>query len=130
MHNYLGTEADQKLAVEAFRLLRSIYQSPTFSVHRTYEMVPGEAVQNDEEILDYWRKEGMSVYHPVGSAKMGAADDDTAVVNDELQVHGVEGLRVVDASIFPLLPSGNTHAPVVAVAEKACDLILGRPLLV
>lgn len=130
LHNYLGTEADQKLAVEAFRLLRSIYQSPTFSVHRTYEMVPGEAVQSDEEILDYWRKEGMSVYHPVGSAKMGAADDDTAVVNDQLQVHGLEGLRVVDASIFPLLPSGNTHAPVVAVAEKACDLILGRPLLV
>ena len=68
----------------------------------------------------------MSVYHPVGTAKMGPADDELAVVDAQLRVHGLEGLRVVDASIFPLVPSGNTHAPTVAVAERACDLILGR----
>ena len=70
----------------------------------------------------------MSVYHPVGSSKMGAADDPTAVVDNELRVHGIEGLRIADASIFPLLPSGNTHAPTVAVAERASDLILCNPM--
>jgi choline dehydrogenase len=67
----------------------------------------------------------MSVYHPVGSSKMGPADDPTAVVDHQLRVHGLERLRIADASIFPLLPSGNTHAPTVAVAERAADLILG-----
>ena len=87
--------------------------------------VPGPEVQSDDEILDYWRREGMSVYHPVGTSRMGPADDPLAVVDNELRVHGLQGLRIVDASIFPLLPSGNTHAPVVAVAERAADLILG-----
>ncbi|MCA9532390.1 MAG: hypothetical protein KC593_01880, partial [Myxococcales bacterium] len=90
---------------------------------------PGAHVQTDEEILAYWKQEGMSVYHPVGSAKMGAASDELAVVDEQLRVHGLTGLRVVDASIFPLVPSGNTHAPTVAMAERACDLILGKPLL-
>jgi choline dehydrogenase len=85
-------------------------------------------VQTHAEILDYWRREGMSVYHPVGSAKMGAVDDPTAVVDNELRVHGIESLRIADASIFPLLPSGNTHAPTVAVAERVADLILGNPM--
>ena len=84
-------------------------------------------MQTDEEILDFWRREAMSVYHPVGSSKMGPADDSMAVVDNELRVHGIANLRIADASIFPLLPSGNTHAPTVAVAEKAADLILGRP---
>jgi choline dehydrogenase len=84
-------------------------------------------VNTDEEILEYWRTDGMSVYHPVGSSKMGPADDPTSVVDNELKVHGIECLRIADASIFPLLPSGNTHAPTVAVAERAADLILGNP---
>ena len=71
----------------------------------------------------------MSTYHPVGSAKMGPADDPEAVVDNELRVHGIDGLRVVDCSVFPLIPSGNTHAPVVAVADRASDLILGKPVL-
>ena len=66
----------------------------------------------------------MSVYHPVGTARMGEEGDPEAVVDNQLRVHGIQGLRVVDASIFPLLPSGNTHAPVVAVAERAAELIL------
>ncbi|MGB5365497.1 MAG: GMC oxidoreductase, partial [Polyangiales bacterium] len=128
IHNYLSTDHDRELAIEGFKLQRKIYQSEVFTPHATYEILPGDAVQTDEEILEFWRNEGMSVYHPVGSSKMGAADDPMAVVDDELRVHGVEGLRVVDASIFPLLPSGNTHAPTVAVAERAADLILGNPM--
>ena len=128
IHNYLSTDHDRELAIEGFKLQRKIYQSDVFKPHATYEILPGDSVQTDEEILEFWRNEGMSVYHPVGSSKMGAADDPTAVVDNELRVHGIEGLRVVDASIFPLLPSGNTHAPTVAVAERAADLILGNPM--
>ena len=128
IHNYLSTERDRDLAVEGFKMLRKIFQSESFSSQATYEILPGDSVQTDAEILDYWRREGMSVYHPVGSAKMGAADDPMAVVDNELRVHGIESLRIADASIFPLLPSGNTHAPTVAVAERAADLILGNPM--
>ncbi|MGB5265641.1 MAG: GMC family oxidoreductase N-terminal domain-containing protein [Polyangiales bacterium] len=128
IHNYLSTDHDRELAIEGFKLQRKVYQSEVFKPHATYEILPGDSVQTDEEILEFWRNEGMSVYHPVGSSKMGAADDPTAVVDNELRVHGIDGLRVVDASIFPLLPSGNTHAPTVAVAERAADLILGNPM--
>ena len=128
VHNYLSTEHDRELAIEGFKLQRKIYQSEAFKPHATYEILPGDSVQTDEEILEFWRQEGMSVYHPVGSSKMGAANDPMAVVDNELRVHGVEGLRIADASIFPLLPSGNTHAPTVAVAERAADLILGNPM--
>jgi choline dehydrogenase len=126
IHNYLSTDHDRELAIEGFKLQRKIYQSEVFKPHATYEILPGDSVQTDEQILEFWRNEGMSVYHPVGSSKMGAADDPMAVVDNELRVHGIEGLRIADASIFPLLPSGNTHAPTVAVAERAADLILGN----
>ena len=128
VHNYLSTDHDRDLAIEGFKLQRKIYQSDAFSPHATYEIVPGEGVQTDEEILDFWKTEGMSVYHPVGSSKMGPAEDPNAVVDNELRVHGIDGLRIADASIFPLLPSGNTHAPTVAVAERAADLILGNAI--
>ncbi len=126
LHNYLSTEHDQRLAVEGFKLLRKIYAAAPFREHATHELIPGDHVKTDEQILGFWKSDGMSVYHPVGSAKMGPADDETAVVDAQLRVHGIDGLRVVDASIFPLLPSGNTHAPVVAVAEKAAALMLGK----
>lgn len=128
LHNYMSTEHDRSLAIEGFKLQRKIYQSDAFKPYATYEILPGESVQTDDEIMDFWRREGMSVYHPVGSSKMGPAEDPNAVVDNELRVHGIQGLRIVDASIFPLLPSGNTHAPTVAVAERAADLILGNPL--
>lgn len=126
VHNYLSTEHDRKLSVEGFKLQRKIYQSEAFKPYATYEILPGDSVQTDDEILDFWRKEAMSLYHPVGSCKMGPADDPTAVVDNQLRVHGIDNLRIADASIFPLLPSGNTHAPTVAVAERAADLILGK----
>ncbi|UCH30276.1 MAG: GMC family oxidoreductase N-terminal domain-containing protein [Myxococcales bacterium] len=129
VHNYLDTERDRKLSIEGFRLQRKIYAAEPFAKHATEELIPGPSVQTDEEILDFWANEGMSTYHPVGTAKMGSANDPEAVVDSELRVHGIAGLRVVDASVFPLIPSGNTHAPVVAVAEKAADLILGTKQL-
>jgi len=129
VHNYLSTARDRELSIEGFKLQRRIYAAPPFSEHAVEELVPGAEVQTDEEILEFWRSDSMSTYHPVGTAKMGSADDPDAVVDHELRVHGLEGLRVVDASIFPVIPSGNTHAPVVAVAERAADLILGKPVL-
>ena len=126
IHNYLSTDHDRELAIEGFKLQRKIYHSEVFQKYATQEILPGEHVQTDDEILDFWKTDGMSVYHPVGSMKMGAVDDPAAVVDEQLRVHGIGGLRVVDASIFPLLPSGNTHAPTVAVAERASDMILGK----
>ncbi len=129
VHNYLSTERDRELSIEGFKLQRRIYDAAPFKEQATQELVPGASVQTDEEILEFWRTDSMSTYHPVGTAKMGPADDPEAVVDSDLRVHGIEGLRIVDASIFPLIPSGNTHAPVVAVADRAADLILGRPVL-
>jgi choline dehydrogenase len=126
LHNYLSTERDRKLAIEGFKLQRKIYRSKAFEPHATHELLPGDSVQTDAQILEFWKTDSMSVYHPVGSMKMGPSQDPMAVVDNELRVHGMQSLRVVDASIFPMLPSGNTHAPTVAVAERAADLILGR----
>jgi choline dehydrogenase len=129
VHNYLSTEHDRELSIEGFKLQRSIYDAAPFKEQATEELIPGSSVQTDEEILEFWRTDSMSTYHPIGTAKMGPAEDPDAVVDRELRVHGIEGLRIVDASIFPLIPSGNTHAPVVAVADRAADLILGHPVL-
>ena len=129
VHNYLSTERDRELSIEGFKLQRRIYAAEPFSEQATEELVPGASVQTDEEILEFWRNDSMSTYHPVGTAAMGPAADPGAVVDSELRVHGIEGLRVVDASVFPLIPSGNTHAPVVAVADRASDLILGKTVL-
>ncbi len=129
VHNYLSTEHDRELSIEGFKLQRRIYAAAPFSEHATEELVPGPSVQTDEEILEFWRNDSMTAYHPVGTAAMGSADDPKAVVDSELRVRGIQRLRVVDASIFPLVPSGNTHAPVVAVADRAADLILGRSVL-
>lgn len=123
-YNYLSTEYDRRRTVEGVKWQRKIYAAKPFQEIATTEIKPGAHVQTDEQILDYCRKEGSSVYHPIGTCKMGAASDPMAVVDNELRVHGLHALRVVDASIFPYLPSGNTHAPTVAVAEKAADLIL------
>ena len=86
-------------------------------------MQPGRAVQSDEELVDDVRRRASSVFHPVGTCRMGPDQKDN-VVNSELMVHGVRGLRVVDASIFPAVTSGNTNAPTIMVAEKGADLIL------
>ncbi|HKL48198.1 MAG TPA: choline dehydrogenase [Desulfuromonadales bacterium] len=122
--NYLSTEQERREWVEAIRCSRDIIGQSAFDGLRGKELSPGEQAQTDEEILDFVAREGESAYHPSCTCKMGY--DDMAVVDQDLKVHGVENLRVVDASIFPSITNGNIYAPVMMVAEKAADLILGN----
>ncbi len=122
--NYLSTEQERREWVEAIRCSRDIINQPAFDHLRGAELAPGAKVETDEDILDFVAREGESAYHPSCTCKMGV--DEMAVVDPELRVHGVENLRVVDASIFPSITNGNIYAPVMMVAEKAADLILGN----
>ncbi len=122
--NYLSTEQERREWLEAIKCSRAIIGQPAFDELRGEELAPGPAVQSDEEILDFVAREGESAYHPSCTCKMGY--DRMAVVDAELKVHGVENLRVVDASVFPSITNGNIYAPVMMVAEKAADLILGN----
>ncbi|MBT8361637.1 MAG: choline dehydrogenase [Deltaproteobacteria bacterium] len=124
LFNYLSTEQERQEWIEAIRCSRQIIGQPAFDDLRGTELAPGPEVQSDEEILDFVAREGESAYHPSCTCKMGY--DEMAVVDSELKVHGVENLRVVDASVFPSITNGNIYAPVMMVAEKAADLILGN----
>ena len=128
-YNYLATEHDRRSMIEGMRLLRRILDQPAMRPYIAAEHMPGAQVQSDEEWLAYFRDTGSTIYHPTSTAKMGTGAD--AVVDSHLRVKGLEGLRVVDASIMPAVVSGNTNAAVIAVAEKAADLIHsergGRP---
>lgn len=121
---FFSVADDLRVMREGLRLSRDIIRQRAFDDFRGEEFGPGRHVQSDAELDDYIRRTTNSVYHPVGTCKMGS--DDQAVVDDQLRVHGIDGLRVVDASIMPTLPSGNTNAPTIMVAEKASDLILSR----
>lgn len=120
--NYLDHETDRTALVASLRLCRKILNAPVFTNCGGDETFPGKNVQTDDEWLDYACRNGGTVYHPVGTCKMGT--DQMAVVDPELRVHGVAGLRVVDASIMPVTTSGNTNAPTIMIAEKAADMIL------
>jgi len=120
--NYLDTENDRRAIIAAVRRVREIFTAPALAKYLGTEYRPGPLAQSDEQILDYIRAEAESVYHPVGTCKMGS--DDMAVVDDRLRVHGVQRLRVADASIMPRLISGNTNAPAVMIAEKCADMLL------
>ncbi len=122
--NYLSTEQERREWVEAIKCSRNIIAQQAFDGLRGEELSPGPEAQTDEEILDFVAREGESAYHPSCTCKMGY--DEMAVVDAELRVHGVDNLRVVDASIFPSITNGNIYAPVMMVAEKAADLILGN----
>jgi choline dehydrogenase len=127
LFNYLSTEQERKEWVEAIRKSREIVSQPAFDELRGKELAPGTDSQTDEEILDFVAKEGESAYHPSCTCKMGY--DDMSVVGSDLKVHGVENLRVVDASVMPFITNGNIYAPVMMIAEKAADIILGnKPL--
>ena len=103
--------------------------APRFGRFYDREEFPGPGVESDDEILDFARRRGTTAFHPMGTCRMGPQSDPGAVVDDELRVHGVDGLRVVDASVMPTMPSANTNASTLMIAEKAADLIRGRPPL-
>lgn len=130
LFNYLATEQDRREWVEAVRTSRKLLDTPAMKEFTDGEISPGAAVQTDEEILEWVRNDAETALHPSCTAKMGPADDEMAVVDPEtMQVHGVDGLYIADASVMPIITNGNIYAPVVMLAEKAADLIKGeKPL--
>lgn len=119
---YLSADPDLDVQVEGLKMAREILHAAPFDDYRKEERLPGPDVQSDEKLAEHVREYGETLYHPVGTCKMGT--DEMAVVNERLRVHGIDGLRVVDASVMPTVTSGNTNAPTVAIAEKAADMIL------
>jgi choline dehydrogenase len=124
--NYLATDEDKRALREGVKMVRAVAEQGGLAAIKGAEHAPGEAVKTDAEIDAWIRQTAETIYHPVGTCKMGAKDDPMAVVDDQLRVVGLKGLRVVDASAIPLLVGGNTNAPTIMLAEKAADLILGR----
>jgi len=120
--NYLATETDRTAFVEGMKILRKILAAPALKPFVTEEIEAGPKVTSDEDILNFCRQRGSTVYHPTSTCRMG--NDPLAVVDQRLRVRGIEGLRVVDASVMPDLMSGNTNAPTIMIAEKASDMIL------
>ena len=121
--NYLDSEADMQLLVEGVKILRPLAQTKAFAPFVGKEVEPGPQVQSDEEIREFIRNKVETNYHPVGTCKMGG--DSMAVVDPQLRVRGIQGLRVADASIMPLITNGNTNAPSIMIGEKAADMIRG-----
>jgi choline dehydrogenase len=122
--NYLATEEDRKVAVEAIRLTRRIVnESAALKPHAPEEFMPGPQFQSEAELVQAAGQIGTTIFHPVGTCKMGRADDATVVVDTQLRVRGIEGLRVIDASVMPTITSGNTNAPVMMIAERGSRLV-------
>ena len=117
---------DLKVMLEALRLSREILAQPAFAPFRGEELFPGDQLQDEADLVAFIRRKAESIYHPVGTCRMGAEDDADAVVDPQLRVRGLRGLRVVDASVMPKLVGGNTNAPTMMIAERAADLIRGR----
>lgn len=113
---YLDDEYDRKMMLECVRVARSIFDQPAFSSHRGDELLPGADATSEEDLMAFIRRKAETIYHPVGTCKMG--EDDMAVVRPDLRLHGIENLSVVDASVMPDLVSGNTNAPTIMIAEK------------
>jgi choline dehydrogenase len=120
--NFLTDSEDCRVIVAGMRIGREVMEHPLFDPYRLYEMNPGETARTDEQLLEFCRRTSQTAYHPIGTCKMG--NDPMAVVNDRLKVHGVEGLRIVDASIMPTMTSGNTNAPAIMIGEKGAHMIL------
>ena len=120
--NYLSTEADRMVAASSIRHARKLMATKRLAEFTPTEIKPGPDVTSDEDIVRAVGDIATTIFHPIGTAKMGA--DDMAVVDDRLKVHGIEGLRVADASVMPTITSGNTNAPVTMIAEKASDMML------
>ena len=124
--NYLTEEIDRRVLVAAMRLARGILKSKPLEPYYDYEDFPGAEAQTDDELLAAAKERGTTTFHPMGTCRMGPDNDPTSVVDDELRVRGLEGLRVVDASIMPMMLSANLNAGVMMIADKASDLIRGK----
>lgn len=127
--NYLSDENDRRVHLGGIRLIRRLLHMPQMMKHLERETLPGVNVDRDDELLDFAYRNGSTTYHLIGTCRMGPETDRTSVVNDRLQVHGLEALRIVDASIMPSMPSANTYATTMMIAEKASDFIRGRASL-
>ncbi len=123
--NYLSTETDRREWIEAIRTTRHILGQPAFAPYDGGEISPGPSVETDEEIMEWVARDAETALHPSCTARMGT-DDASVTDPSSLRVHGTEGLRVVDASVLPVVTNGNIYAPTMMVAEKAADLILGN----
>lgn len=124
--NFLGTDEEWGVIRRGLRMVRDLVSAPALQSFAGDELPPGNACQTDAELDDHVRRTMITIHHPIGTCKMGADDDPLAVVDAELRVRGIDGLRVVDASVMPDLIGGATNAPVIMMAEKAADMILGR----
>jgi choline dehydrogenase len=122
--NYLSSKEDRQVAIESVGITRAIVNQPVFNSAGVVEHKPGKQFVNDEELLSQVAEIGTTIFHPVGTCKMGKADDPNAVVDSDLRVLGISGLRVVDASVMPTITSGNTAAPTMMIAEKIARQIL------
>jgi choline dehydrogenase len=125
LFNYLSTEQDRREWVEAVRTARRILTQPAFDPFTTGELSPGAAVETDEEILAWVARDAETALHPSCTARMGT-DSDSVIDPLTMQVHGIDGLRAVDASVMPYVTNGNIYAPIMMLAEKAADLIAGN----
>ncbi|MER9372578.1 GMC oxidoreductase [Mesorhizobium sp. M0491] len=124
-HRFFSNDEDARVLVEGIKIARQIFAASEFDPIRGTEMLPGKDVRSDDEILAYLRAEALTVYHPVGTCKMGT--DAMAVVDPAtLKVRGIGGLRVADASVMPKLIGGNTNAPSMMIGQRAAEMILGR----
>ncbi len=125
--NYLSTDKDRKEWIEAIKKTREIFSQTAFDEFRGAELAPGDAVQNDDAIIDFVRQKGESAYHPSCTCRMGS--DELAVTDNCLKVHGINNLHIVDASVMPQIVNGNLNAPTIMIAEKAADMLLGNTAL-
>jgi choline dehydrogenase-like flavoprotein len=122
--NYLSTDEDRRVAAESIRVTRNIVAQPALQAFRPNEILPGEAVGSDDASLAKAAGDiGTTIFHPVGTAKMGRDTDPLAVVDERLRVFGLERLRVIDASVMPTITSGNTNSPTIMIAEKGATMI-------
>jgi choline dehydrogenase len=124
--NYLDDPIDRGVLLDGLKLARRLMHSQALRPYVDAEHSPGERVVDDDALMRYARERGTTTFHPIGSCRMGPGSDPRAVVDEQLRVHGLHGLRVVDASIMPTMPSANTNAATLMIADKASDMILGR----